>query len=104
VTISLRGDIPDQIEDLKLPTKVEAAGGFVHEQHLWPLHQRLGDRDHLVLSTAQLVYGPGSKVFKSQIRQNIKGQRQIHLRDPSRERERKRERERCLPRRTGGDP
>ena len=83
--LPLRGDLSDQIEDLKLSTKVEVAGGLVHEQHLWPLHQGLGYRDHLILSTAQLVYGPGSNVFESQIRQNIKGQRQILLRDSPRE-------------------
>jgi hypothetical protein len=52
---SVGGERPDELEQLELPLKIEAAGRFVQEQDAWLAHERLRDGDHLTLAAAQLA-------------------------------------------------
>jgi hypothetical protein len=47
-----------QRHDLALIAQIQRCQGLVEDQHLWPAHERLGDRDALALAARQLGEPP----------------------------------------------
>src|SRR5271156_6628771 len=51
----LPSNLRQKPENLRLQGRVEFAGGFIGDQEGWPARHRLGNRDPLTLSTAELM-------------------------------------------------
>ena len=49
------GHLHEQFHDFLGPVVVQCGGGFVHEHHLGPVHQRPGDVHSLALTAGELV-------------------------------------------------